>query len=168
MRITLSLKGAFQSWGVPEPWTARRKTALKPTESAIYGLIGCAMGIRKEYDEEKMEWVKSNVKITVPEPEYTYDISVITTDDQIVHPLVDGLRFTCQKDIREGKTGGMSNLMPQIKKEYLAGVETIVYLDGSKDVMDKVLDSLIHPIYPYYLGRACCTPSGCIVKCVEE
>jgi CRISPR-associated protein Cas5/CasD subtype I-E len=168
MRIALSLKGAFQSWGSPEPWTARRHTELKPTQSAIYGLIGCAMGIHKEGDEEKQEWLRENVKITVPEPTFNFDMSVITTDDQVVTPLVDGLKFTCQKDINEGKTGGKSNLMPQIQKEYLADVESVVYLDGDKKAMNEVLDHLIHPIYPYYLGRACCTPSGCIVKSVEE
>ncbi|MBO5552385.1 MAG: type I-E CRISPR-associated protein Cas5/CasD [Lachnospiraceae bacterium] len=169
MRITLSLKGSFQSWGSAEPWTASRKTELKPTESAIYGLLGCAMGVHKEGDEDKAAWIRANVKVIVPDPDYfTFNTSVVVTDDQIVSGLKEEFEFTCQKSVNQGKTGGKTNKMPQVKKEYLMDVETVVYLDGEKDVMDRVLDYLIHPVYPYYLGRACCVPSGCIIKKVEE
>ena len=44
--ILLQLEGALQSWGEHSRFDYRDSAAL-PTKSAIVGMIGCAMGLRR-------------------------------------------------------------------------------------------------------------------------
>ncbi|WP_026670732.1 CRISPR-associated protein Cas5 [Butyrivibrio sp. AE3006] len=158
MELKLQLKGLMQSYGGENPWTATRRTNRQPTDTAIQGIVECAMGIARkgtyEEDDMKREALWNHVQIHIPDIDHAPEIII---DDQTVHPLTDDMYFQCAGG------GKMSTGMPQIRKEYLVGENYTVILKGDDDYIKDIRYHLLHPIYPYSLGRACCIPSAPLV-----
>ena len=165
MKIRLNLRGMLQSWGMEEPWTAQRHTQYKPTESGIYGLIECSMGLARagtdENDDCRRNALRTNTRITsISEPE---NMPEILTDFQTVHPLVEGLAF------KKAEGGTKTNGLPTINKEYIVGGRYTVELTGDKDTIENVMFFLRHPVYPICLGRSICIPSESVfLEILEE
>ena len=152
--LKLRFKSIMQSWGVPEPWLEGRGTYGRPTESAIYGMIGCAMGIRRD-EKVRMEELKQKISVTPHEPEIEPSR---LTDTQTVHAIADGLIHIAANGKKRTVTGGLL-----FSKQYLQDTETYATIKGSDEDIERAKYALDHPIYPYYLGRYCCTPCERVV-----
>lgn len=154
MELTLQLKGIMQSYGGENPWTATRRTNIQPTETAVQGIIECALGLARKGvdsdDDKTREDLWQHVQVNIPDIDHAPEI---ITDDQTVHPLMEDMYFQCAGG------GKMSTGMPQIRKEYLIGENYTVILTGDDTYIENIRYHLLHPIYPYSLGRACCIPS---------
>ena len=48
--LFLRLEGPLQAWGLRARW-GERDTADAPTKSGVLGLLGCAMGLRRDDSE---------------------------------------------------------------------------------------------------------------------
>lgn len=160
MELTLNLKGLMQSYGEDEPWTANRRTNTKPTETAVKGIVECAFGLsRIGVDADGDDMIRKDIWEHVDVIIHTPDkLPHIIVDDQIVRELVEGMRF------KNAEGNNMSNGMPRIKKEYIAGGEFKVTLKGTDEYIEKIRYRLLHPVYPYCLGRACCIPSAPLIQ----
>ncbi len=159
MKIILQLKAALQSWGMEESWPERRRTYGAPTESGIYGMIECAMGIRKEDYTGKREKLRKNVRIILPPPVRRRKGNILI-DVQRKVPLFPHMRSYGA----DGKPLSAKLDQKLYLKEYLMDQEFEVTLEGPDDIMEEILEYLIHPVIPYYFGRSCCVPSKRVIK----
>ncbi len=161
MELNLKLKGLMQSYGENDPWTAVRHTNTRPTETAIKGMIECALGLSKagldDEDDAVRKTLWEHVDICIHDP-VQKSIPSILVDDQTVKPLLDDMRFPCAD-------GTTKNDLPLIKKEYVLGGCFDVTLSGDDEYIEKIKYRLQHPVYPYCFGRSCCMPSAPVVVC---
>ena len=145
MELTLQFAGVLQSWGIPEYDMSQRRTASLPTHSAICGLIGNAMGLRRE-DEKELEEIKNKISIVSAD---SRDRVRRITDDQIVG--MNGNK-------RETADGSMiDQLYPMVHKEYVQDNDFTVVISGEDSFMQTVKEALLKPKRPLHLGRKCCT-----------
>lgn len=162
MELTLKLKGLMQSYGGDDPWTAKRRTQTKPTETAVKGIVECALGLARaevDVEDDKVRHdIWDNVEVIIHNPD---TLSEIIVDDQVVNPLIpdntNPKQFLCAD-------GSFKEKLPQIRKEYIAGGEFKVTLKGNDGYIEKIKYRLMHPVYPYSLGRACCIPSEPVIQ----
>lgn len=150
--LKITLEGVLQSYGNAEnAWRTRRDTQIAPTKSAVIGILGCSLGFRK--GEEKYEKLE---KFT-----YLYKTNrkpKILDDYQMIRPKEEGLSF---EDSRFWSAdGGHSGKQLPTTKEYLVDTSFSVYIGyDNPNVLKTIHGALRNPVWPYYLGRACCTPS---------
>ena len=156
MRIHLVFKGMLQSWSGENKWTDTRKTELIPIESAVYGLLACALGVWRE-DKAGLQGLKDRVSVFV---ENRQEEASVFTDYQIFAPLIEGEKIPTVNGT--GKDRG-----PIIKKEYLEDTVCRAVIEGEESAIREIAEALCHPVYPYYLGRACCTPSRFVIEKIE-
>ena len=163
--LTLRLSGVMQSWGKREPWTESRRTEDKPTVSAIYGMLGCAFGIHRG-DDKNFKILKDCITVDIDNVKVAKD-GEFMVDDQTVHRLDDN-RLFCGFDgkNREGKCHTKIDTMI-LEKEYLVDGDYEVTLYGSIEDIEQTREALLHPVWPYYLGRYCCIPSKSVIKEVD-
>lgn len=157
--ITLRFSGILQSWGAPEPWESQRKTEYMPTDDAIYGLLGCALGIKRD-DVVSLNGLKEKVRV----------ISSWSDNNIIDNRLYDyqtvGLMGGKGHLVAKGGVKNIGGIVETIQeeKEYLEDAERYVKLECIDEETKALLtDAILHPVYPYYLGRYCCTPSKCLL-----
>src|SRR5215207_8634999 len=65
--LFLRLEGRLQSWGLRARW-GERDTALEPTKSGIIGLLGCALGLRRDNEELRRlsDELRMGVRVDLP------------------------------------------------------------------------------------------------------
>lgn len=164
MKIKLKFSGVMQAWGVDEPWTSYRHTNIRPTPNAIYGIIECAMGLAHagEYKEDDLirGKLRENTIIEIPNNDGFPDI---LTDLQTIHGVFDteSASVPCAD-------GTKKKSFPMINKEYIMNGRYEAYVSGDKDTIENIINYLKHPVYPYYLGRACCIPSESVYAGIVE
>lgn len=168
--LELYLSGVMQSYGTKEsPWL-NKYTADIPTRDAVAGLLACAFGISDKDSKDYQDLLSLDMYAKKKESKYENDRhradrryrgGGILTDYQIVRPLEPGKtkeesRFLCV----DGKYKAQ---IPR-KKYYLEDQAFSVLL-GSEDeeFLEDIHYAIRHPLWCYYLGRACCTPSSEIV-----
>ena len=157
--LILRFSGILQSWGVPEPWESQRKTEYLPTDDAIYGLLGCALGILRD-DASALSVLREKVRV----------ISSWSAKDTIDNRLYDyqtvGLMGGKGHLVAKGGVKNINGIVETIQeeKEYLEDAERFVKLECiDEETKTRLIDAILHPVYPYYLGRYCCTPSKCLL-----
>lgn len=168
--LHLQFRGILQSWGIREEWMVKRRTASYPTESAVLGLIECALGIDRN-DEESRKTLRDR-------------ISVIPRSEGVNKKLVDEQTISIADYEREGievngfpcagggikRTNAGTVLSETFTKQY---VEDCVNkplradVEGDDETIAQIQYALLHPVYPYYLGRYCCTPCGPVIVPTE-
>ena len=165
--LHLQFRGVLQSWGVRDEWMAKRRTASSPTESAVLGLIECALGIDRN-DEERRTALRSKIRI-------------IPHSGGVKRKLVDEQTISIADYEREGiELNGFPSARGGIKRDKTGRpvwnetftkqyVEDCVSdplkadVEGDDDTIARIQNALLHPVYPYYLGRYCCTPCGSVI-----
>jgi CRISPR system Cascade subunit CasD len=58
--------------------------------------------------------------------------------------------------------------MPLSERFYLSDAVFVVGIEGGSEVIDGIADALIHPVFPLFLGRRSCVPSGKLVLAVID
>lgn len=166
MYLNLQFSGALQSWGIKEDWYHTRRTAGSPERAAVAGLIGRAMGIDYE-DEEGQKYLLDNVVSVTHISGSGYKRLI---DDQVCN--IEGYEgfeeITYFPAANGSKRDGF--VCQTYSKEYLMGAiskPVVVAVEGSREFLEAAMEALIHPVYPPYLGRACCPPAKCIVQTGE-
>lgn len=140
-------------------WPLLRDTANHPTASTLTGLVACCLGIANKTDEYRELGEKLRYLTTIP------DNVTILDDYQIVSPKETG-KLTSESDLLnlngKKKTNGSGKV--QIRNRYIQDAKFHVLI-GCEDVdfLRNIHYHMRHPVWPYYLGKACCTPSEPLV-----
>lgn len=165
MKLDLYFEAPMQSWGVKEVWYKTRRTESSPTKTALAGMIGRCMGVDLE-DTEMLDEISSSFNVidsentSIPEPKRMQDDQNIYIGDYIEAGLVDGFK-TGANGIKSVK--GIASCQ-QFHKDYLEDTKIVITIEGTYENLTEIRRAFLHPVWPPYLGRACCVPTGQIVR----
>lgn len=147
--LLLRLEGPLQSWGLRARWE-ERDTAFEPTKSGVIGLLGCALGLRR--DDERLRSISEALEMGV-------------RVDRPGALLVD-YHTTGGAKRPDGAPEGMLNAEGKLKREtdvskrsYLMDASFLVALRGSDALIAELVHALRHPVWPVFLGRKACVPT---------
>ena len=127
------------------------KTETHPTKGAVIGIIGAALGIERGSDELTKLFSSLDIKY------HTVKKGSVFTDYQTVRPLTDKDRFF--------KVDGGSSNDPIVKHvEYLQDASFEVYVGGDNEMLDKIYEAFLNPVYVPFLGKKSCFNAKPFVK----
>jgi CRISPR system Cascade subunit CasD len=151
--LLLWLEGPMQSWGTRSRWDVR-DTGLEPTKSGMVGLIGCAMGLKRDNLEleELNQDLLLGVRIDRP--------GVVSTD----YHTVTGYHRTAAGEFKH--SGGTAKSLAKAQehpestivsfRDYLHDAIFLVGLETSQERVQSIRQALAAPHWPLYLGRKSC------------
>jgi len=164
--LLLRLEGPMQSWGTRSRWDVR-DTGPEPTKSGVIGLIGCAMGLKRDDPELEMLDRALLFGVRVDRP------GVISTD----YHTVTGYHRTAAGDFkhRDGTAKSLAKAQEHAEstiispRDYLHDAAFLVALASDDHALLRQLagesqhpnwpGDLQRPTWPLYLGRKACVPS---------
>jgi len=152
--LFLRLEGPLQSWGVRARWS-ERDTADAPTKSGVIGLLGCALGLRR--DDQHLRTLSDHLRMGV-----RVDLPGTLMRDYHTTGSVLSAKVT--------KKGRIKVKINKKSKEPETDVSERYYLaDASFRVALQRHDNLIdidilaravqRPVWPLFLGRKACVPT---------
>ena len=158
--LLLRLAAPMQSWGDESKFTTRR-TLREPTKSGVVGLLGAAMGIRREQDEEIARLscaLRMGVRVD-QEGEVRTDFH-----------MVKDFKRTNQGEIRYEKDGApMPNDGYVTYRDYLHDAVFLVGLESEDTaLLQSLAAALMRPAFALYLGRRSCPPTLPLLLGVRE
>lgn len=148
--LKITLKGPLMSWGDADWSTDYRTTSLKPTKSAIIGLIGAVLGLKR--GDEHFEQLKSLDYIvkTVKPGSLLNDYHTVTKPEKPLDFALYGYADPAKSYITH--------------RYYLQDAEFEIYVAGNNDWDDnlilRIANAFKHPVFQPYLGRKSCPPAG--------
>ena len=138
--LLLRLAGPFQAWGSSSRFNVRA-SEREPTKSGVVGLIAAAMGRRREDPIEDLLDIKFGVRID--------QVGKIMRDFHTAHSDETGQSFISHRYYLQDAI-------------FLAGIE------GNDLLLDTIDEALKKPMFPLYLGRRSCPPTGQITLGIRE
>lgn len=166
MKLDLYFESPMQSWGSEEYWYKTRRTEASPTKTAIVGMIGRCMGIDWE-NKDKLDEIAKSFEIVdsdatnIPIPTRMTDDQTINIGDYVEAGIASGFKTGSNKPKR---TNSGLTVSQQLTKDYLENEKIIITIEGSREDLENIRQAICHPFWPPYLGRACCIPSGPIIR----
>lgn len=172
--LFLRLEGPLQSWGLRARW-GERDTADAPTKSGMIGLLGCALGLRR--DDPQLRALSEELRLGVR-------IDLDGTRLRDYHTTGggrygDALHNGGSRFHDEPYAGGVlsaevdskgrikvkinaSTKEPETdvsERHYLADASFLAALQGRPERMAALADALQRPVWPCFLGRKSCIPA---------
>jgi len=138
--LLLKLSAPLQSWGADSRFT-RRATRHEPTKSAVLGLVAAAQGRRRTDEIEDLLALCFGVRIDQP--------GVMLPDFHTAH-------------------NAKGESMPLSERYYLSDAVFVAGLEAERALLEGIEDALLHPVFPLFLGRRACAPSGKLVLGVVD
>ncbi|MFE6096590.1 type I-E CRISPR-associated protein Cas5/CasD [Streptomyces massasporeus] len=133
--LALRLAGPLQSWGASSRFT-RRTTESAPTKSGVIGLLAAAAGIERGDDARLAPLAALRFGVRIDQPGNRI------RDFQTAHHSVTG------------------KSMPLSERFYLADAVFVAVVEGEHTLLAELYAALRAPVYPPFLGRRSCPPSG--------
>ena len=161
--LRLVCAGMLQSWRLPRIGPDVRYTDLTPTKSGITGMIACAMGY--ERGDARISQLKNNFELYICESESG---SMKSTEKKIPDIMMD---FQTVRNGKEGmlKADGKSDKNATITdREYIVAHRFVLYIVADENLLKKIEAALNDPVWCYYLGSKCCTPSEPVSRGIVE
>jgi CRISPR system Cascade subunit CasD len=164
--LLLRLEGPLQSWGTRSRWDVR-DTGAEPSKSGVVGLLGCALGLRR--DDPELEWLDKTLRfgVRIDSP------GVVSTDYQTVtgyHRTAAGefkVSGGTVKNLAKARELGESTIVSP--RDYLHDARFLVVLESQDQGLLRQLvgesehprwaGDLRRPRWPLYLGRKSCVPT---------
>ncbi|OCQ53813.1 CRISPR system Cascade subunit CasD [Photorhabdus australis subsp. thailandensis] len=152
--LVFRLYGPMASWGQPAVG-GERPTGLYPSRSAILGLLGAALGIRRDNESELAKLQKSvliAIKQTIPGffmRDY-HTTQVPTHDNHVTH---------CSRK-SELSADKLNTILSN--RDYCCDGIWIVAISLTKHAsftLEQLRDALFKPVFVLYLGRKSCPPA---------
>jgi CRISPR system Cascade subunit CasD len=131
--LRLRLAGPMQAWGDSSRFVSR-STRQEPTKSGVLGLLAAAQGRRRSEPVEDLAGLRFGVRIDQP--------GQLLRDFQTAHTM-------------DGRTP-----MPLSYRYYIADAVFLAAVEGPSELIHGLQEALLGPVYPLYLGRRSCVPSG--------
>jgi CRISPR system Cascade subunit CasD len=138
--LLIRLAGPLQSWGTRSRFD-ERDTDLEPSKSGVIGLISASLGIERtdwETNLEPLTKLRMGVRIDKPGMlRYDYHTAqeIISADESKVHSTAVTKRY------------------------YLADAMFLVGLEGDANLLEKIHQSFLNPVWALSLGRKAFIPS---------
>jgi len=149
--LLLKLQGPMQAWG-EHSFEGLRPAAFIPTRSALLGLLGACLGVRRE-DRTGLEQLEAGIHLAVRvdqrQPE-GFDKPLVT------QKLLD---YHTVKNARQEYSGLKSHETIQTWREYLSDCEFSIVLwlaETSVLSMGELEQAVKQPRFTPYLGRRSC------------
>jgi len=139
--LLMRFSAPLQSWGADSKFENRRETKREPTKSGVVGLLAAALGRRREDPIDDLAALRFGVRIDQP--------GQLLQDYHII-------RVKGKKDA------------DVTTRNYLADAVFLVGLEGDGALLELLDSALNEPVFPLYLGRRCCPPTGRISLGVLE
>ena len=136
--LTLRLAGPLQSWGAAARFV-RRTTESAPTKSGVIGMLAAAQGIERGDDDALARLAALRFGVRIDQP------GTRVRDFQTAHHQVT------------------DKAMPLSERFYLADAVFVAALEGSTELLAELRKALHRPVYPPFLGRRSCPPTGQLV-----
>ncbi|MFJ4879387.1 type I-E CRISPR-associated protein Cas5/CasD [Streptomyces sp. NPDC088745] len=136
--LTLRLAGPLQSWGATARFT-RRTTESAPTKSGVIGMLAAARGIPRGDDDALACLAALRFGVRIDQP------GTRVRDFQTAHHQVT------------------DKAMPLSERFYLADAVFVAALEGDTALLAELCEALRNPVYPPFLGRRSCPPTGQLV-----
>ncbi|MGA5363932.1 type I-E CRISPR-associated protein Cas5/CasD [Streptomyces purpurascens] len=133
--LALRLAGPLQSWGASSRFT-RRTTESAPTKSGVIGLLAASAGIERGDDTRLAPLAALRFGVRIDQP------GTRIRDFQTAHHSVTG------------------KSMPLSERFYLADAVFVAVVEGEHTLLAELYSALRAPVYPPFLGRRSCPPSG--------
>lgn len=148
--LALYLEGSLQSWGFDSQYN-RRNTGLMPTKSGISGICCAALGYPRGSEDEKRFLSEFETlcmtAIAIPRPGAKKELPVRRLQDY--HTVRNTITA-------EGK----SKDCHITHRQYLTDASFGVLLEGSLEILKKILWGLADPRWGIWLGRKACIPTA--------
>lgn len=139
--LVLELSGPLQAWG-SESRFYRRETRMLPTKSGVIGLIAAAEGRRRTDSVEDLISIRFGVR-----------------QEQQGSLLRD---FQTAVDWRTRKA------LPLSRRYFVADARYLVFLEADRSLLEGLSEAISSPVFPLYLGRRSCPPTGRLVRGIEN
>lgn len=139
--LLLELSGPLQAWGSDSRFV-RRETRMLPTKSGVIGLIAAAEGRRRTDSVEDLVSLRFGVR-----------------QDQQGTLVRD---FQTAIDWRTGKS------LPLSQRYFVADARYLVGLEADSSLLEGLKEAIQSPVFPLYLGRRACPPTGRLVIDIRE
>lgn len=140
--LTLKLVGPLQSYGTASSFD-RRDTRLYPSKSAVIGLLGAAMGYRRDDEQALRSLTKLKMAVRIDQ------LGVVRSDFQTV-------RYA------ENKGSKLTY------REYIQDAVFVVALTGADATVDRLEYAVHHPVFAPALGRRAAVPAGPIITTITN
>lgn len=132
----------MQSWGLESAFNTRR-THREPTKSGVIGMIAASMGRKKDEPVEDLARLRFGVRVDQP--------GEIRRDYHTVKSMV------------KEKNAFVTNRYYIHDAAFLAGLES-----ENRELLEKICESLQHPVFALYLGRRSCPPTDPLLLGIRE
>lgn len=176
--LFLRLEGPLQAWGDTSKFVIRRSMEA-PTKSGVLGLVCGAMGLsRRAVRAAAIEdaHLRDLAERLVPEGAERTVLRLLNTLAMGVRIDRPGTRWWDYHTVGAGigmttagggvKTGAQGTLIT--RREYLADASFLVALHGDPDLVRRVHEALLNPVWPVFLGRRSCPPAAPVLTRPRE
>jgi len=150
--IILRLEAVLQSFGTTGRWYIR-ETDMEPSKSAIIGMIGNAMGLKKF--DQKLEDLDHALEMAT-----RTDFQGDTLCDY--HTIGKGSRSA------DGKFNPFTILTDRYYLQDSSFLVVIKSKDNDKKLLEEIANALQNPKRPIYIGRKCCIPTKPVFQEITE
>jgi len=156
--LALLLDGPMQSWGHASRF-GRRTTLHFPTRSGILGLLCAAMGVARTDREGLRSLGQLNI-----------EVSAFPREGQTIQRLTDfhtvgggyDLKRERQCIPRKANQGAPGTVLTH--REYLLDARFGVLISAERQLLQRLHDALLDPVWGLWLGRKSCIPSDRICQ----
>ena len=132
--LLVTLEGPMQSWGASSKFS-NRGTEPAPTKSGVLGLVAAARGIRRTEPLTELAGLRFGVRSDQP--------------------------GRMMRDFQTARTLDGKESMPLSHRYYLGDAVFLAALEHEDgDMLRAIQLELRKPVFPLYLGRRSCPPSG--------
>lgn len=149
LTVFLRLEGPLQSWGIRARWS-ERDTAWEPTKSGVIGLIGGALGLRRNDDGLRILSEECQMGVRVDRPGTLLHDYHTTGGAKAADRKPEGMLSANGKHKRETD---LSN------RVYLVDASFLVALHGPEHLINQAALAVQAPVWPIFLGRKSCPPA---------
>ena len=140
--LLLRLAAPIQSWGVASKFDTR-DTAREPSKSGVIGLLAAAQGRSRVDELDDLKELRFGVRIDQP--------------------------GTILRDFHTAHLSRRPDEPPFVTiRYYLSDAVFLVGLEGAEDFLQTLTLALQNPVFPLYLGRRSCPPTGQLVLGLRE
>ncbi|MBL8754834.1 MAG: type I-E CRISPR-associated protein Cas5/CasD [Planctomycetes bacterium] len=141
----LRLEGPMQAWGTRGRYSIR-DTDAEPSKSGVLGLLGCALGMRRDDQDTLDQLRRLRMAVRVDRP------------GRIIRDL-----HTVGAGTFRGEPHSMWGLKDKTvltQRFYLVDAAFTVAVGGDDNaLLDRIAAAVQDPVWPMFLGRRSCVPS---------
>lgn len=152
--LILKLQGPMQAWG-EHTFEGKRPSGNFPTRSALLGLLGACLGIRRD-NRERLQQLADSVSFAVLKEER---FLLKRNGNKINLPMIKATDYHTVQDARVEYTGLKSHETIQTWREYLYDASYTVAIwsiPGTAITVGELETAVKTPTFTPYLGRRSC------------